>query len=160
MPESYLKGMEEIAKIDPVSGPAFVEELKKISPDFAEYLVEFAWGKIHARDVLEPKFKELIAIATLIGLGDSKEHLRLRIQAACRAGSTKEEIVEVIIQSIVHVGFTKALIALRMVKEVADECAAERAKAAEGSAGGPPATGKDEGKEEKGGKPKKPGAGA
>ncbi len=133
MPESYLKGMEEISAIDPESGPAFVEELKRISPDFAEYFVGFAFGKIHARTVLEPKFKELIAIASLISIGDGKSHLRLRIQAACRAGATKEEIIEVIIQSVVYVGFTKALIALHIVKEVADECTA-RPPAAEGSA--------------------------
>jgi 4-carboxymuconolactone decarboxylase len=121
VPDSYLKGLEQIAAIDPESGPAFVEELKTISPDFAEYFVGFAWGKIHARNVLAPKIKELIAIANLIGIGDGKEHLRLRIQGAYRAGCTTEEIIEVIIQSIVHVGFTKALIALHLVKEVGEE---------------------------------------
>lgn len=45
MPESYLKGLEEISAIDPETGPAFVEELKKISADFAEYYVAFAFGK-------------------------------------------------------------------------------------------------------------------
>ncbi|MEI9999067.1 MAG: carboxymuconolactone decarboxylase family protein [Verrucomicrobiota bacterium] len=104
-----------------------------MSPDFAEYLVGFAWGKIHARTVLEPKFKELTAIATLIGIGDSKEHLRLRIQAACRAGCSKEEIVEVIIQKYCSRRIYQALIALRMVKEVADESAAARAAASAGS---------------------------
>ncbi len=133
MPESYLKGLEQIAGIDPEGGPAFVEELKKISPDFAEYFVGFAWGKIHARDVLEPKVKELIAIASLISMGEGKEHLRLRIQAACRAGCTTEEIIEVTIQSIVHVGFTKALIALHLVKEVCEENGVRPAKP-EGSA--------------------------
>jgi 4-carboxymuconolactone decarboxylase len=107
VPESYLKGLELIAAIDPESGPPFVEE--------------FAWGKIHARNVLEPKVKELIAIANLISLGDGREHLRLHIQAAYRVGCTTEEIIEVIIQSIVHVGFTKALIALHLVKEVGEE---------------------------------------
>jgi 4-carboxymuconolactone decarboxylase len=121
MPESYLKGLAEISKIDPEAGPAFVEELKKISPDFAEYFVGFAFGEIHARTILDPKFKELIAIANLISLGDSRSHLHLRIQAARGAGCTKDEIIEVIIQSIVHVGFTRALIALHAVKEVYDE---------------------------------------
>ncbi len=121
MAESYLKGLEEITAIDPESGPAFVEELKTISPDFAEYFVGFAWGKIYARNVLDPKFKELIAIANLISICDGKSHLRLRIQSACRAGCTKEEIIEVIIQSLVYVGFTKALRALYLVKEVCDE---------------------------------------
>jgi 4-carboxymuconolactone decarboxylase len=119
--ESYLKGLKEITAIDPESGPAFVEELKTISPDFAEYFVAFVWGQIYARTVFEPKIKELIAIANLISIGEGKSHLRLRIQAACRAGCTKEEIIEVIIQSLVYVGFTKALIALHLVKEVCEE---------------------------------------
>ncbi len=121
VPESYLKGLEEIAGIDPENGPLFVEELKKVSPDFAEYFVGFAHGKIHARTILEPKVKELIAIAILIGLGDGKSHLRLHILAACRAGCTQKEIIEVIIQSIVFVGFTRALAALHQVKEVCAE---------------------------------------
>jgi 4-carboxymuconolactone decarboxylase len=127
LPESYLKGLEEIARIDPESGPAFVEELKKISPDFAEYFVGFAFGKVHARNVFEPKFKELIAIASLIALGDCKSHLRLRILGACHAGCSKEEIIEVIIQSLIYVGFTKALVALHLVKEVCEECGCEPA---------------------------------
>jgi len=40
--------MQEIAGTDPENGPLFVEELKKVSPDFAEYYVEFAFGKIHS----------------------------------------------------------------------------------------------------------------
>jgi 4-carboxymuconolactone decarboxylase len=133
VPESYLKGLEEISAIDPETGPAFVEELKKISADFAEYYVAFAFGKIHARQIFEPKLKELIAIASLISLGDGKSHLRLRIQGACRAGCSMEEIIEVVIQSIVYVGFTKALIALHLVKEVCEENGI-RPPAPEGSA--------------------------
>jgi 4-carboxymuconolactone decarboxylase len=114
--------LEEIAAIDPESGPPFVEELKKVSPAFAEYFVGFAWGKVHARNVLEPKVKELIAIANLIAIGEGKSHLRVRIQGACRAGCTKEEIIEVVIQSLVYVGFAKALVALHLVKEVCEEC--------------------------------------
>ena len=121
MPDSYRKGLQEIAAIDPEAGPAFVEELKRISPDFADYFVGFAFGKIHARTILDPKTKELIAIATLVAIPDGRSHLRLRIQAASRVGCSKEEIIEVIIQSIVHVGFTKALIALHLAKEVFEE---------------------------------------
>jgi 4-carboxymuconolactone decarboxylase len=121
MSEFYLKGLEEITGIDPQAGPAFVEDLKKISPDFAEYFVGFAWGRIHARNVLDPKFKELVAIACLMASGDSASHLRLRIRAARRAGCPKEEIIEVIIQSLVYIGFSKTLIAMHIVKEVCEE---------------------------------------
>jgi len=113
--------MQEIAGTDPENGPLFVEELKKISPDFAEYYIGFAFGKIHARDVLEPKVKELIAMSSLIALGDGKSHLRLRILGALRAGCTKNEIIEVVIQSVVYVGFTKAMAALSLVREICDD---------------------------------------
>ena len=133
MPDSYLKGLEEISEIDPESGPAFVDELKKLSPDFAEYFVGFAFGKIHARTVFEPKIKELISIAILIPIGAGESHLRLRIQGAFRAGCSKKEIIEVVIQSIIYVGFTKALVALHLVKEVADEEVAAQRLAGHGS---------------------------
>ena len=121
MSESYQKGLQEIAGTDPENGPLFVEELRKLSPDFAEYYVGFAFGKIHARDVLEPKVKELIAMSSLIAMGDGKSHLRLRILGALRAGCTKKEIIEVVIQSVVYVGFTKAMAALNLVREVCSE---------------------------------------
>jgi 4-carboxymuconolactone decarboxylase len=121
MSESYLKGLEEIARIDPESGLLFVEELKKISPDFAEYFVEFAFGKVHARRILDSKMKELVAIASLVALGDGKSHLHLRIVGAMRVGCTKEEIIEVIIQNVVYVGFTRAMAAMNAVREACAE---------------------------------------
>jgi len=121
MSEYYLKGLEEISAIDPANGPLFVEELKAFSPDFAAYFVGFAFGRVHARQVLETRVKELVAIASLIALADAKSHLRLRIQGALRLGCTKDELIEVIIQSIVHVGFTRATAALNLVREVCGE---------------------------------------
>ena len=161
MPEAYLKGLEEIADTDPENGPRFVEELKKVSPDFAEYFVGFAFGKIRARKVLDPKVKELVAIASLIALGDGKSHLRLRILGAVRAGCSKEEIIEVIIQSVVYVGFTRAMVALGLVREV---CVDHANGAPDGSAE-PPASppmpaGKGTKDREKPGPRAKPGAGA
>ena len=161
MPEAYLKGLEEIAGTDPENGPLFVEELKRVSLDFAEYFVGFAFGKIHARQVLEPKVKELVAIASLIGIGDGKSHLRLRIMGAVRAGCSKEEIIEVIIQSVVYVGFTRAMVALGLVREVF----ADLANGTPNGSAGPPGSallpaGKSDKDREKPGPRRKPGAGA
>lgn len=120
-PEAYRQGLKEITDIDPINGSIFIEELKKVSPDFAEYFVEFAFGKIHSRSVLDSRVKELIAIASLTAIGYSQSHLKLRIFGAVRAGCSKEEIMEVIIQSVVYVGFMKTTTALNLVKEVFEE---------------------------------------
>lgn len=121
MPENYQQGLKEIVRIDPENASAFIEELKKVSPDFAEYFVGFAFGKIYSRPLLEPKFKELIAIANLTASGHSKSHLKLRILGAIRTGCSKEEITEVIIQSIIYIGFMKAITALSLVKDAFEE---------------------------------------
>jgi hypothetical protein len=75
--ESFRQGLKEISRIDPESGPAFIEELKRVSPDFADYFVEFAFGSVYSRTVFAPKLKELIAIATLAAMSDSHSHLKL-----------------------------------------------------------------------------------
>jgi 4-carboxymuconolactone decarboxylase len=121
IPKNYQKGLTEIARIDPEHGVAFVEELKRVSPDFADYFVEFAFGCIYSRSVLDPKLKELIAIATLSAMSSSHSHLKLHILGAIRMGCSKEEIMEVIIQSVIYVGFMKTTIALNLVKEVFEE---------------------------------------
>ncbi len=121
MSEAYRQGLKEISRIDPDTGPAFVEELEKISPDFSKYFVEFAFGNIHSRPILPPKFKELIAIGNLTVLGHGEVHLQLRIFGALRAGCSKEEILEVIIQSVIYTGFMRAIVALKSAKEVFEE---------------------------------------
>jgi len=119
--EAYRNGLKQIIQVDPENGAAFVEELKKVSPEFAEYFVEFAFGTIYRRSILEPKLKELIAIATLTAMSYNHSHLKLHILGAIRMGCSKEEIMEVIIQSVIYVGFMKTTIALNLVKEVFDE---------------------------------------
>jgi 4-carboxymuconolactone decarboxylase len=118
---AYRQGLKEITFIDPESDPAFIEQLKKMSPEFADYFVEFAFGSIYSRTIFDPKVKELIAIATLTAMSYSHSHLKLHILGAFRAGCTKEEIMEVMIQSVIYVGFMKTTIALNLVKEVFDE---------------------------------------
>jgi len=119
--ETYRQGLKEIAHIDPKNGIAFIEELKKTSPDFADFFVSFAFGSVYSRSVMEPKFKELIAITNLIALGENKSHLKLHILAAIRMGCSKEEILEVIIQGIVYVGFMRSIVALNLVKTAFEE---------------------------------------
>lgn len=121
MTEAYRNGLKEIIRIDPDNGAEFVNELKKLSPEFAEYFVEFAFGTIYRRAILEPKLKELIAIATLTAMSYNHSHLKLHILGAIKMGCSKEEIMEVMIQSVIYVGFMKTTIALNLVKEVFDE---------------------------------------
>jgi 4-carboxymuconolactone decarboxylase len=113
--------MEAIERIDPTEGKLFIHELNQVSPDFAAYFVEFGFGEIYSRPVLDSKSKELIAVAVLTAVGAPERHLKLHIYGAVGAGCTRHEIIEAIIQSIIYNGFMRSITALKMVREVFDE---------------------------------------
>ena len=117
MSELYRRGLKEITRIDPEGGADFIEELRKASPDLSEYFVEFGFGEIYARDVLDAKTKALIAISSLVCIGHCQSHLKILILGAIRAECSKEEIIETIIQSVAHVGFPSALLAMKTAAE-------------------------------------------
>ncbi len=77
----------------------------------------------------------------LAGTRPSGDHLKLYAAAALREGSTREELLEVVMQGVVSVGFMRALSALLAVKEVLEEM--------NGAIGGGEATGTGEPPKEK-----------
>ena len=117
MSELYRRGLKEITSIDPENGAGFIEEVRKASPDLSEYFVEFGFGEIYSREVLDSKTKALIAISSLVGIGHCQSHLKILILGALRAECSKEEIIETIIQSIPHVGFPSTLLAMKTAAE-------------------------------------------
>ncbi len=118
MSEQYKRGLKELLRIDSEHGEESIEELKRISPDFAEYFVSFNAGEIRAREVLDGRAKTLIAMINLVALGHCDGFLRTEIKGARGAGWSREEIIEVMIQCIVYLGFPKALLGLKMAVEV------------------------------------------
>jgi 4-carboxymuconolactone decarboxylase len=85
--------------------------------------IEFPLGDIYARDGLDFRSRELVAISSLATLGDTGPHLRIHIRAALRMGITKAEIIEILMQTAIYAGFPVALNALSSCHDVlTDEC--------------------------------------
>ncbi|HEY8312657.1 MAG TPA: carboxymuconolactone decarboxylase family protein [Candidatus Baltobacteraceae bacterium] len=91
-----------------------------IAPDFARYLIEFAFGEIYARDG-DLKHRELVAIASLATMGGCDPQLETHVNGAFNVGLTESEIVETVMTLIPYVGFPKALNAMAVVKRVIDK---------------------------------------
>ncbi len=118
MSEQFKRGLKELIRIDPEHGEASIEELQRLCPDFAEYFVTMAFGEIYSRDALDAKTKALVSIANLVALGHCDGFLRTQILGAKNAGCSRDEVIEVMIQSIIYSGFPKALLGLKMAVEV------------------------------------------
>jgi 4-carboxymuconolactone decarboxylase len=116
--ERYLRGAEQLSRVDGEAGLQVVESLSKAFPDFATYLVEFPFGDIYSRAGLGLRERELAVVAALCALGNAAPQLRVHIHAALHVGCTPRELVEVVMQMSVYAGFPAALNGLSALREV------------------------------------------
>lgn len=115
--DRYEKGWESIKRIYGDVGEEVLESVRSVSPDLAQYTIEFPFGDVYSRPGLDLKSREIATIAALVTLGNSPRELRAHIRGALNVGCTREEIVEVIIQMAVYAGFPAAINGIEIAKE-------------------------------------------
>jgi 4-carboxymuconolactone decarboxylase len=118
MENRYSRGLAKLNEIDGAQGQRVIDSLQDIAPDFARYLIEFPFGDIYSRPGLDLKTREIAVVAALTALGNAAPQLKVHVHGALNVGCTKEEIVEVMMQTAVYAGFPAALNGLFAAKEV------------------------------------------
>lgn len=116
--ERYRRGWKILQGIDPKQIEGLMDTLREISLDFANYVVEFPFGDVYSRPGLDLKTRELVAVTALTTLGNAQPQLKVHIRYALNVGCTREQILEVIMQTVVYAGFPAALNGLFAAKEV------------------------------------------
>jgi 4-carboxymuconolactone decarboxylase len=119
--DRYQRGWEKLKEVDGEAGERVLESLGDIAPDFVRYLIEFPFGDIYSRPVLDLKSREIAVVAALTALGNAAPQLKVHIHGALNVGCTRQEVVEVIMQMAVYAGFPAALNGLFATKEVFKE---------------------------------------
>jgi 4-carboxymuconolactone decarboxylase len=113
MSDRYRRGLEVAEELAADKLAHFVKSgVAEVAPDFARMVIEFAFGDIYARDGLDLKTRELIAIAALAVSPNAGPQLRVHVESAASIGITKTEIIEVLMQIALYTGFPAALNAL------------------------------------------------
>src|SRR5439155_26841710 len=114
--ERYERGWEKLQELAGKDGERVVETVRELSPDLARLVVEFGYGEIYTRPVLDLRQRQLIAIAALTALGGAEAQLEYHVRIALRAGVPRAEIVETLIHCTPFVGFARALNAARAIR--------------------------------------------
>jgi len=130
MSERYMRGIEIAEKLAADKLDEFlVSRVAELAPDFARMAIEFPLGDIYAREGLDLRSRELVAISSLATIGDTGPHLRTHIRAATRLGVSKAEIIEILMQTAIYAGFPAALNALTSCHDLlTDECPRQAAR--------------------------------
>ena len=113
MTDRYRRGIDIAEQLAADKLAHFVESgVAEVAPDFARMVIEFAFGDIYAREGLDLRSRELIAIAALAASGHAGPQLRVHVATAEKSGISKREVVEVLMQIALYAGFPTALNAL------------------------------------------------
>lgn len=89
----------------------------KLAPDFYRYVAQTAFGMLWSRPGLAIRDRSLATVAQLAALGKTDE-LRAHLVGALNVGLTRDELVEVLMQTAVYAGVPAANEALKVAADV------------------------------------------
>jgi 4-carboxymuconolactone decarboxylase len=121
----YDHGRAKIKQMLGALGEQAVENIARISPDMARYVVEFIFGDIQSRPGLDVKTRELVAAVSIATRGGAEPQLRAHLHGMINVGWSEQEIVELMIELAVYAGFPAALNGLYAARDVFTERAAK-----------------------------------
>jgi len=75
----YQRGRARLKQMLGDLGDQAVENIARISPDMANYVVEFICGDIQSRPGLDLKTRELVAVIAIATRGDAEPQLRAHL---------------------------------------------------------------------------------
>lgn len=92
----------------------------EVTADFQDFITRYAWGEIWTRPGLARRDRS-IAVLTALVAGRHFEELEFHLRAALRNGLSREEIIEVLLQSAVYIGVPAANTAFGVARRVLAE---------------------------------------
>ena len=95
------------------------EMLKKLDPGHADSVLEYCFGTVWARPGLDPKWRELIVIASA-ATQNCPEEVDIHVRGALNRGATRQEIIEAIVTLAPYIGNPRTNHALQAAHHVFD----------------------------------------
>lgn len=109
--ERYRRGVEILQRLSGSKLEQVTNKVAEVAPDFARMTIEFPFGDLYSRAGIDLRTREVAAIAALAALGRAPQ-LQVHVRAALRLGCSRDEVVEILMQTAIYAGFPAALNAL------------------------------------------------
>jgi 4-carboxymuconolactone decarboxylase len=121
MKTRYEQGMETVTKMVGEEGVhGTLDVFRQFYPDFFNMLIEFGFGDVYSRPVLDLKQREMLTLSSLITQG-AEGQLPFHINGALNVGVTPEELVELVVHCTPYAGFPRGCAAMAIVMKVFKE---------------------------------------
>ena len=116
--ERLKKGIKNINRLVEGGDQRLLDGLGELSPDLANYILEFIFGDLYNREGLDLKTKQIITITALAVLGNARPQLEYHIKAGLNIGLSKKEIIDIMTHISGYAGFPAALNGVNAAKEI------------------------------------------
>ena len=104
-----------------VLGAEYVDASISQADDFSrplqELVTEYCWGNVWSRPGLDRKTRSLLNLAMLTALNRPHE-VKLHVRGALNNGCSKNDIMEVLLQTAIYCGVPAAIDSFRAAKEI------------------------------------------
>lgn len=116
--EAGLKVRREVLGAEYVD--ASISQADDFSRPLQELVTEYCWGAVWTRPGLSRKTRSLINLAMLTALNRPHE-VQLHLRGALHNGCTKEEIMEVLLQTAIYCGVPAAVDSFSLARKFFSE---------------------------------------
>jgi 4-carboxymuconolactone decarboxylase len=116
--EKGLKVRREVLGAEYVD--ASISQADDFSRPLQELVTEYCWGTVWSRPGLDRKTRSLLNLAMLTALNRPHE-VKLHVRGALNNGCSKNDIMEVLLQTAIYCGVPAAMDSLRGAKEIFHE---------------------------------------
>jgi 3-oxoadipate enol-lactonase / 4-carboxymuconolactone decarboxylase len=89
----------------------------EVDREFQQFITQYAWGGVWTRPGLDRRSRSIVVLTALVA-GRHFEELEFHLRAALTNGLTRQEIVEVLLQTSVYCGVPAANSAFAVAKRV------------------------------------------
>jgi 4-carboxymuconolactone decarboxylase len=115
------RGLEVVQKLwGPLASGAKELPAQKLAPEFFALVTQFVFGMFWSRPNLDLRSRSLCTVAQLAALGKTEE-LKGHLLGARNLGISREELIEVLMQTACYAGVPAAVNALTAAAEVLEE---------------------------------------
>jgi 4-carboxymuconolactone decarboxylase len=108
------RGLARLAELgDEPGGAEFLARMGTLG----DWVVDFAFGDVHARPGLDARERELIVLAVLTAIGSSDPQVGAHIRALRAIDVPWHEIEETILQTVPYAGVPRAVNAMKVLRD-------------------------------------------
>lgn len=121
MAEKYGgRSVDNAMRLNPDDFDAMIEWRDALDPHYAKLWMDYTYGGLFARGVLDDRTRLLVAIAQCVAITDL-EGVEINIRAALGQGASPREALEVILQAGTYLGIPKVVPAARAFRRIITE---------------------------------------